>query len=126
MLKKQVKYVDYNGKEQEDTLYFNLSQAEAVRLDLSLEGGLEGYIASLNEELGPKDIMDFFERLLTLTYGEKSEDGKFFIKNEEVQAKFRNSAAYDALFVSMLQNVDEAVDFFNQVVSSAVPNQPVE
>lgn len=122
MLKKTLKYVNFNNEEVEEDLYFNLTQVEAVRLDLEFDG-LEAYIEKMTVEERIRDIMFLFERLLKTSFGEKSEDGKFFIKNEEVQDRFMQSAAYDALFTSMMQNTDLAIEFFTEVVSTAMPRK---
>jgi hypothetical protein len=116
MLVKNVKYRDFNEKECEETLYFNLTEAEAVRLDMEFEGGLEAYVKSLTNEK-PGDILRLFERLLRMSYGRKSDDGKHFFKSEEEAEQFAQSAAYAALFLELMRDTDKAVDFFSQVVT---------
>ena len=39
MLKKTVLYTDYNENEREEDLYFNLSKAEIMEMELSISGG---------------------------------------------------------------------------------------
>lgn len=116
MLEKTVKYRDYNDQEQAETLYFNLTEAEAVRLDLEFEGGLEAYVNGLSDS-EPAKILALFERLLRLSYGRKSDDGKHFFKSEEEAERFAQSAAYSALFLELMQNTDKAIDFFVRVVA---------
>jgi len=117
MLKKEVKYVDFDGKEREDTLYFNLTEPEVVRLDVEFEGGLEEYINNLDEEVNPKDILTLFEQVIRASYGEKSDDGRYFVKEPKSVDLFYQSAAYSALFVELVQDADKAADFFNALLS---------
>ena len=47
MLKKTIKYVDYNGKERNEDFYFNLSKAELTELQLSTEGDLSEMLKNI-------------------------------------------------------------------------------
>lgn len=118
MVKKKVKYINFNGEEKEQTLYFNLNEVEAVRLQASLGGQtLDDYVLGLDPENDPGEVMNFFEKLLSMSYGQRDEDGEFFDKSEDIRARFLNSAAYSSLFMEFLQDTDSAADFFNRVVA---------
>jgi hypothetical protein len=117
MLKKDIKYVDFDGEEREETLYFNLTEPEVVRLDVQFEGGLEAYVNNLDEETNPQDILSLFEKVLRASYGEKSEDGRYFVKEKAAVDLFYQSAAYSALFVELVQDADIAASFFNALLS---------
>ena len=39
MLKKTIEYVDYNGNPRKEDFYFNLSEAELAKMELSVTGG---------------------------------------------------------------------------------------
>ncbi len=118
MLKKTIKYMDFDGKEQEETLYFNLTEPEVVRLDVSFPGGLEVYISTLDEKVNPQDILKLFEEVIQASYGEKSEDGRYFLKDPEKVNLFYQSAAYSALFVELIKDAEKAAAFFNALLSS--------
>lgn len=117
MLKKVVKYVDFEGKEGSDILYFNLTEPEVVRLDVQFPGGLEEYILNLDEKVAPENILSLFEKVIQASYGERGEDGRYFLKSEEVTDLFYQSAAYSALFVELVQDADKAAAFFNGLLS---------
>ncbi len=118
MLKKAIKYVDFDGKEQEETLYFNLNEPEVVRLDVEFPGGLEEYINNLDEKVNPQDILSLFEKVLRASHGEKSEDGRYFVKETKTVDLFYHSAAYGALFVELVSDADKAAAFFNALLSA--------
>ncbi len=117
MLKKVIKYIDFDGDEQEETLYFNLTEPEVVRLDVSFPGGLEVYVSTLDEKVNPQDILKLFEEVIQASYGEKSDDGRYFLKNPEAIDLFYQSAAYSALFVELVTDADTAANFFNALLS---------
>lgn len=116
MLKRPVSYVDFDGTERTDILYFNLNEVEGARLEVRYPGGLENFIENLDAEKRPQDILDLFEHVLSTAYGFKSEDGRHFIKTDEETAKFKQSAAYSALFMELMRDADAAAEFFKQVV----------
>ena len=122
MLKETVQYVDFNGKEQEETLYFNLTEAEVVRLDVQFENGLIEHLQSIKNdaETGQVDgevVLDTFEKLMLASYGEKSDDGRHFFKSEERKELFFQSAVYSALFVELVTNATKGAKFFTELVT---------
>ena len=117
MLKKAIKYVDFDGKKREETLYFNLTEPEVVRLDVQFKGGLEEYINNLDEKVNPQDILSLFEEVIRASYGEKSDDGRYFVKESKAVDLFYYSAAYSALFVDLVSDADKAAAFFNALLS---------
>lgn len=126
MLKKQIKFVDFNGNPQVITAYFHLSEVEIVRLDVEYEGGLEAHIAGFDPESNPKAILDTFEKLITESYGVKSEDGLRFVKEVEgvrLSDNFMQSAAYNALFMELISDADKAADFFRSLVPTPAPKE---
>lgn len=124
MLKKVVKYVDYNGENQSDVLYFNLNEVEVVRFAAEFpDGDIEKYIENLTENSNIKEIMFLFEKALQHAYGERSEDGKHFLKSQERSDLFAQSAAYSALFIELATDTDKATEFINALLSRTAPEQ---
>lgn len=117
MLKKVVNYIGFDEVERSETLYFNLTEPEVVRLDVQFPGGLEEYINNLDEKVNPENILSLFEKVIRASYGEKGEDGRHFIKNKKSADLFYQSAAYAALFVELVQDADKAAVFFNGLLS---------
>ena len=117
MLKKTITFIDLNGQKQTQTLYFNLTEPEVVRLDVQFKGGLVAYIEKLDDKVNPQNILTLFEKILQASYGEKSEDGLYFIKDSEKVELFHQSAAYSSIFVELVQDTDKAAAFFNSLLS---------
>lgn len=116
MLKKTIKYTDYDGNEREEDFYFNLSTAELMEMELSTTGGLEKYIQKIVAEKDSKKILEIFKEIIVKSYGVKSADGKRFIKNDEVREEFVQTEAYSDLFSELATNADAAADFINGIV----------
>lgn len=116
MLKKNIKYVDYNGVERDEDFYFNLSQAEVTEMELSTTGGLAEMI---NKVVAAKDvpaIIKIFKDLILKAYGEKSADGKRFIKSAELSEAFSQTEAYSILFMELATDDKKAAEFINGIV----------
>lgn len=119
MLKKTITYVDYNGVERTEDFYFNLSQAECVEMDISNFGMVE-YINKIVSTLDNKKIVEIFKDLILKSYGEKSLDGKRFIKTKEVSEAFSQTEAYSNLYIELATNADAAIEFVNGIIPSPV------
>ena len=116
MLKKTIKYTDYDGNEREEDFYFNLSRAEVTEMELSKEGGMSEYIKKISATQNGPELIKLFKDIIIKSYGEKSLDGKRFIKNQELTEAFIQTEAYSELFVELASNADEAVKFINGIM----------
>lgn len=116
MLKKAIKYKDFEDVEREETFYFNISKPELVKLQVEKKEGFGEWISNIVKAENMQVLMEQFERIIMLAYGEKSEDGKHFIKSDELSQKFKSSAAYVALFEEMITSDTAAADFLTGVL----------
>ena len=116
MLKKTIKYTDFNGVEREEDFYFNLTEAELFDMNLSKDGGLQDYIQAIVKSNNSVEISKFFRSVIDKAYGVKSADGKHFEKSERTLAAFKSTQAYSDLYVGFLTNADEAADFMKQII----------
>lgn len=124
MFKYEVPYTDYNGVERKETCYFNLSKAELMEMELSTQAGVEEMIRVLIATNDNAKIVQVFKNLILKSYGIKSEDGRRFIKSQELRDQFEQSEVYSEFFMRMVQDVDGLqTKFINGVISGAnVPN----
>ena len=116
MLKKTITYVDYNGVERTEDFYFNLSKAEVAEMELSVQGG---FSKMLEEIIASKDnvqIVNLFKQMVLKSYGEKSPDGRRFIKSEEIAQAFAQTEAYSEIFMELALNEDKAAEFVNGIM----------
>jgi len=116
MLKKTIKYVDYDGNEREENFYFNLTESEIIEMEFSTTGGLTQMIEKIIETKDSSRIMAIFKEILLKAYGEKSADGRRFIKSKELSEEFSQTPAYNQLFMELATDAGKASDFVNSLV----------
>jgi len=116
MLKKHIKYLDFNNIEREEDFYFNLTKTEVTEMELSTEGGLVEKIERIVSTKDGAEIIKFFKEFILKAYGEKSPDGKRFQKSEELSIAFSQTNAYDELFMSLVTDPIASEQFVNGIV----------
>lgn len=120
MLKKTIKYVDYHGVERKEDFFFNLSKAEIMEMEMSTAGGLASMIEKVVAAQDQPTIIRIFKDLILKAYGEKSPDGKRFMKSPELSAAFSQTEAYSILFMELATDANAASAFVNGIVPSDV------
>lgn len=124
MLKKTITYTDYDGNKRTEDFLFNLNKAEMIKfMTTTGEYTLDKVIEKLSKERNGKKIMEIFESLLKLSYGEKSLDGRRFIKSDEIWENFESTEAYSTLFVELVSDAKKASSFINAVIPKDVAEE---
>lgn len=120
MLRRNIKYTDYDGNERNEEFLFNLSKAELMEMQLGVDGGLDEMISALVKTQNVPEIMRIFKKIILKAYGEKSADGKRFIKtNKDGQSlgdEFAETEAYSVLFTELATDAKAAADFVNGII----------
>ena len=122
MLKKTITYTDYNGVERKEDFYFNLTKAELMEMEMSTKGGLAEMIQRVVDSKDVPEIIKIFKELVLKAYGEKSPDGKRFIKSKALSEEFSQTEAYSILFMELATDADEATKFIQGIVPSMPQN----
>ena len=116
MLKETITYVDYNGTERTEDHYFNLTEAELMEMEMSTTGGLAEMIQRIVAAQDSPAIVKIFKDLVLKAYGQKSPDGRRFIKNDELKEEFSQTEAYSKLFMKLATDADAAARFVNGIM----------
>lgn len=116
MLKKTITYTDYNGTERTEDFYFNLTKAEILEMELSTEGGLQQMIEKIIAAQDMPALSKYFKQIILMSYGEKSPDGKRFIKNDKLKEEFAQTEAFSQLYVDLATDDKIAADFINGII----------
>ena len=116
MLKKTITYTDYNGVSRTEDFYFNLTQAEITEMELSTSGGLAEMIQKIVAAKDAPAIIKVFKDLILKAYGEKSLDGKRFVKSDEIRTAFSQTEAYSQLFMELAFDDKKAAEFVNGII----------
>jgi len=123
MLKKTIEYTDYNGEKRIEDFYFNLNEVEISELQLSEEGGFTNYVEKLQQTKDTKEIFRIAKELILKTYGEKSPDGKRFIKSDELSEGFSQTEAFVKLFTELGRDDLAMINFIKGVMPANVQEE---
>ena len=127
MLKKTITYTDYNGNERTEDFYFNLTKAEIMEMEMSTSGGLAEMIQKIVSAQDAPAILKIFKDLVLKAYGEKSADGKRFLKKDEngrpLSEGFEQTEAYSTLFMELATDADKAGEFVNGIIPADLSKQ---
>lgn len=118
MIKKTITYTDYNGVERTEDFYFNLSKAELMEMELGTDGGFTELLTKIVKTKDVPSLTKIFKEFIFRAYGEKSSDGKRFIKSPELSEAFSQTEAYSILFMELATNDEKAAEFMNGVIPS--------
>ena len=122
MLIKNITYTDYDGNERNETFYFNLSKAELMELEMSIDGGWAERIQQIVNAKDVPTLSKIFKDLILRSYGEKSPDGKRFVKSAALSEAFTQTEAYSELFMELITDPDAASDFMNGILPAIQEN----
>lgn len=120
MLKKTIPYTDYDGNKRDETFWFNLNKAELTEMNLRAGGSMEPMLNKILETKDTNKMVDIIKDLIHKSYGEKSADGKRFVKTEELADAFFQTEAYSELFIELLSDPDKLQEFLLGVVPENV------
>lgn len=123
MVKKTITYTDYNGVERTEDFYFNLTKAELMEMQLSMEGGMRAYIQRIMAAKSQLALVNLFKQILLLSYGKKSDDGRLFLKNGTIRAEFEAHPVYSQIYMELSLNEEKAAEFINGLIPADMRNQ---
>jgi hypothetical protein len=123
MYKRPITYEDFNGNKVTETFHFHLSKAELVELELSYDDGFTATLQRIVETQDARSLVKEFKALILLAYGVRSEDGKRFIKNDQLREEFVQHPAYSALFMELATDEKAAGDFVTGIVPNDLADQ---
>ena len=127
MIKKTLKYKNYNNEEVTDDFYFDISESELIMMNWSERGGLDKYYERIVKEEDNREILKAFQELIDISYGKRSLDGKNFEKTPEHLLKFKSSGAYNALLLEFFtQDSDGDNSFASQFANGLLPADLIE
>lgn len=115
MLKKTITFEDFEGEERTEDFYFNLTRAEVLQWELGETGGLSARLKRLVAAKDVPELTEYFKEIITKSYGEKSADGRRFIKTRPITEAFTQTEAYSNLFMELATNTDAASAFINGI-----------
>ena len=119
MITKTIPYTDFNGKNRIEDFNFHLNKAELLELDASYEGGWSAHLRRIVNTNNNAEIYSTMKDFILRSFGIKSEDGRRFMKSDEIRRSFEESPAFEILLMELALGPDAgkaAADFINGVV----------
>jgi hypothetical protein len=116
MLEKTITYTDFFGEKQTETFYFHLGKADLTEMSFLTPDGLAGYLRTIIDEENSQEILRFFKEIVAKSIGQRTADGKRFIKNDAITAEFMETNAYEELFMELMTNETYAAEFIKAIL----------
>lgn len=120
MLIKPITYKNYNGEEVTENVYFDLNEAEIMELELTTAGTFTQKLKRITDSKDHPEIFRLFKEIVLMAYGEKTPDGKYFLKTDpdghKLSARFEQSMAYPVLLMELSSDADAAAKFINAII----------
>lgn len=126
MHKETITYFDYNGEQRTEDFLFNFNMAEIAEIQLSIDGGMADKLRKIEQKKDVPEAIKFFKELIYKSYGEKSADGRRFIKSKELSDAFSQTEAYSNLYMALISDSKKAADFINGVVPADLAKKAAE
>jgi hypothetical protein len=123
VLKKTITYIDFNEEEVTEEFFFHLSKAELIELEMSHQGGLTEALKKIIVAEDGKAIIAEFKNIILGAYGQKSADGRRFIKNQTLRDEFESSEAYSTLFMELVTETEKAIEFINGIIPAGMAEE---
>ena len=130
MIKMNVSAETFDGDMVTETLWFHMNKVDLIELQQSEPGGftdtLQAFMSRKPEDWTMSDkfkLFDFFRTMVDKAYGVRSSDGKRFRKSPEILADFKDSIFYDEFVLSLLEDEEKSIKFFNGVMPKSLIEQ---
>lgn len=116
-------YTDYDDNQRTEDFYFNYSEAELADLQFSVSGGLAGMIDKIIKTNDMPKLVELFRELIQKAYGEKSNDGRRFMKSPELTKEFTETVAYSQIYMRLATDSKAAQEFINKVIPKSMKDK---
>lgn len=121
MLKRPITYTDFNGTERTVDCYFNLTQAEIMKMEAA---GFSKKVNKIIEAEIPdaNAIVEVVDEIVAKSYGVRT-DNNGFVKRVADLEEFMAGEVYSALFMELVTDADALAAFINGVIPEKMLQQ---
>lgn len=116
MFSKTITYNDFNGNKVTEDFWFHLTKAEIFELEASVKGGLKQWMQDIIDSESNQQVLTALKKMILASYGERTVDGRRFVKNEEIHGAFQATEAYSELLIGMFEDPDMGAEFFRNLI----------
>lgn len=122
MITKRIPYVDFRGNTQIEDAYFHISKPDLI-ISAIQRGGIKDLIESMTRTSDPVEVLASLRTIVSMSYGRQTDDGKSFIKTDELTATFLGSNAWDTMFLNFLKFPEEMATFVNSLLPDGLVDE---
>ena len=126
MIKKTITYKDFNDIERTEDFYFHLMESEILEMEMGVKGGLTEMIKKIIAAQDSPRLIELFKDLVFKAYGEKSADGRQFMKSPELSKAFSETPAYSIIFMELATDDKKASEFVNGIIPADLAKKVAE
>lgn len=119
MQKLTVQFENFDGETVTEDLYFHLNIKELQDME-NWDVPLTQRIAKLTKTEDGKEAFELMRDIVEAAYGERSEDGKRFVKNPEVLKNFTEGLAYDEVIIKFIDGSTDLGKFIEGLLPKKV------
>lgn len=119
MQKLTIQFENFDGESVSEDLYFHLNIKELQAME-EWPVPLTKRIADLTNTQDGKKAFELMRDIIEAAYGERSEDGKRFVKNEEVLKNFTQGLAYDEVIIKFIDGSMDLAKFIEGLLPKKV------
>ena len=123
MIKWPITFTDYDDNEITEDFYFNLNKAELTQMQFDVNGAYSSFIERISNERDLKALGQEFKKIILMSYGKKSDDGRLFRKSEQMREDFEQSEAYVTLYMDLLSDGEKAAKFVKGILPKDLQGQ---
>lgn len=123
MIKWPITFTDYDDNEITEDFYFNLNKAELTQMQFDVNGAYSSFIERISNERDLKALGQEFRKIILMSYGKKSDDGRLFRKSEQMREDFEQSEAYVTLYMELLSDGEKAAKFVKGILPKDLQGQ---
>lgn len=118
MFNKIIEYSDFDGNPVSNEFQFNMDKAEITEFGFSHGGDVQTYFKQVMKTEDTGALIGLFKDLLTRSVGRRSEDGRRFVKNQDIIDDFMQTGAYSAFFMDLVTHPETVSPFIVGIAPS--------
>lgn len=127
MIRKEIKYKDWDDKDQVEVRFFHISEPEffEMMVEMGIENpeDLNSLLKKIIETKDHAELLRIFKKIVLMSVGERSEDGVHFRKTDEIRENFASTNAYNVLYVELATDDEKAAEFINGIAPKQKKDQ---
>lgn len=116
MIKVPIKYTDFNDQEVEEDIYFNFTQDEMLEFIRKNRRSIGGRMAKAVKDDDWIEAYKVVRDLIIEAYGERSEDGRRFMKSADIRRNLTETPVLDTVIEEVMKDEKSANTFINSLI----------